>query len=82
MNQNGISRWFQIALWGSRTKAQNERTVNDASTMPRRSRTAKATTTATPAITMTQRSPPAPPPVLIQPSVEKMSWSVPTGTLM
>ena len=30
MNQKGISRWFQIALWGSRTKAQNERTVSAA----------------------------------------------------
>ncbi len=82
MNQKGISRWFQMALWGSRTKAQKERIVNVASTMPRRSRTQKATTMASAQRTMTHRSPAAPPVTLNHPNVEKIERSVETGTFV
>ena len=61
-----------MALWGSRANAQNDPTVNAPSTMPRRSRTKKAATAATPAATITQRSPAAPPVALYQPSNVKM----------
>ena len=44
--------------------------------MPRRSRTAKATTIATAQSTITQRSPAAPPVALYQPSREKMPRTV------
>ena len=71
-----------MALCGSSTNVQNDNTVNVASTMPRRSRTANATTMATPARTMIHRSPDAPPVALNQPSVEKMARRFDTLTFV
>ncbi len=82
MNQKGMSRWFQIALWGSSTKAQNDATVDQARISPRRSRTKNATSTATHARQMIQRSPAAPPAELNHPSVEKISRRFETGTFV
>ena len=74
MNQNGMSRWFQIALCGSSTKAQND------SDRQRGEHHAESIAHGEgddawrrPASTMIHRSPAAPPVALNQPSVEKIA---------
>ena len=82
MNQKGMSRWFQIALWGSSTKAQNDATVDLGEHQPKAIAHEEGDEHRDAARTMIQRSPAAPPSALNHPSVEKISRKFDTGTFV